>query len=170
MPVVAKIVYWKSIRDKKQSTFSVFYLCMSSLFQENLTLRMYYICICFFSVYKAAKLTGVPKQDSEIEQVEELLQQLIFLELFLYFPKKKSNLSHIMSLVFYLAMYHNGYGYTRFDLRCIATDMSVYLNKRKYDEKILGEHWLYGFLARNPTLKVTTPKARANNATKEKTT
>ena len=180
MPVVAKIVYWKLknplIRDQKRNTFSVFYLCMAPLFQDNQTLCtcIIFVFVAFqvnkmhrayskasmadayllweggMSVYKAAKLTGVPKQTLRDRTCGRIAVTTFTSGTLPLFSKEEeqSLTQHVISVAMY------GYGYTRFDLRCIATDMAVYLNKRKSDDKILGEHWLYGFLARNPTLKV----------------
>ena len=120
------------------------------------------------SVYKAAKLTGVPKQTLRDRTCGKIAPSISSSGPSAIFTKSEdeSLTKHIISVAM------SGYGYTRFDLRCIATDLAVYLNKRASSENVLSEHWLYGFLSRNPTLKVTQPKplamARANNATKEK--
>ena len=119
------------------------------------------------SVYKAAKLTGVPKQtlrDRTCGRVEATKHSsgpdpIFSLE------EEQDLTNHVISMAQF------GYGYTRFDLRNIATDLAIYLKKKCDDGKLLSEHWLYGYLSRNPTLKVSKPKSlsmvRARSATKE---
>ena len=42
-----------------------------------------------------------------------------------------------------------GYGYSRLDLRHVATDLAVYLNKRSSTE-LLSDHWVTNLLKRWP--------------------
>ena len=50
-----------------------------------------------------------------------------------------------------------GYGYSRLDLRHVATDLAVYLNKRSSTE-LLSDHWVTNFLKRWPSLKLCKPR------------
>ena len=62
-----------------------------------------------------------------------------------------------------------GYGYSRMDLRHIATDVAVYLGKMP-DTKLLSDNWVTSFLRRWPNLKLCKPRSlewiRARSANK----
>jgi len=65
-----------------------------------------------------------------------------------------------------------GYGYTRLNLRILATDTALYLKKKNVtSDKLLGDKWLTCFMKRNPSLKVKKPRAlnilRAKSVTRE---
>ena len=81
-------------------------------------------------------------------------------------PSEEADLAkHVCEMALY------GYGYTRFHLRELATDMCIYLKRKEDDGKLLSEHWLSGFMSRNPTLKLSTPRPlnilRAKHANQE---
>ena len=92
--------------------YNVFVLCIV-IYCNSVEINIHSFIHSGTSVYKAAKLTGVPKQILE-----------------------ESLTKHIIRVAMC------GYGYTRFDLHCFATYLVVYLNKRTSSENVLSEQML----------------------------
>ena len=59
------------------------------------------------------------------------------------------------------------YGYSRMDIRHIATDVAIYLGKKETND-LLSDNWVTNFFMRWPTLKLCKPRSlewiRARNA------
>ncbi|VDI00073.1 Hypothetical predicted protein [Mytilus galloprovincialis] len=64
-----------------------------------------------------------------------------------------------------------GYGYSRIDVIYLATDLAVFMGKRKPQEDILSNKWYYSFMKRWPNLTISKPQKlsmqRARCASKE---
>ncbi|CAC5359189.1 unnamed protein product [Mytilus coruscus] len=64
-----------------------------------------------------------------------------------------------------------GYGYSRIDVIYLATDLAMFMGKRKPQEDILSNKWYYSFMKRWPNLTISKPQKlsiqRARCASKE---
>jgi len=105
-----------------------------------------------YSIYKAAKLTGVPRttlNDRFTGRVQDPTKwggQPIFSR-----EMEEKLVKHVTTMARF------GYGYTRSQLIFLATDMSEFGKKRKCSKQ-LSRNWLDGFLGRWPELRVTKPR------------
>ena len=107
------------------------------------------------SVYRASRNYGVPESTLRdrtlgLVSVDGRCSNFLFDE-----PTEKKMVDHITHMA------SIGYGYSRMDVTYLATDLAVFLGKRKPEEDILTSKWYYSFLKRWPNLTVSKPQKLA---------
>ncbi|CAC5413884.1 unnamed protein product [Mytilus coruscus] len=116
------------------------------------------------SVYKAAKNYGIPESTLRdrtlgLVSVDGRCSNYLFDE---GTEKMVDHIAHMASI---------GYGYSRIDVIYLATDLAVFMGKRKPQEDLLSNKWYYSFMKRWPNLTISKPQKlsmqRARCASKE---
>lgn len=117
------------------------------------------------SVYKASRNYGIPESTLRdrtlgLVAVDGRCSNYLFDEA----TEKKmvDHIAHMASI---------GYGYSRIDVIYLATDLAVFMGKRKSEEDMLSNKWYYSFMKRWPNLTISKPQKlsmqRARCASKE---
>ena len=114
------------------------------------------------SIYKAAKMTGVPRQTLNDRFTGRVNDPVVFGgHTLLSEEEERKIVEHVSTMARF------GYGYSRSQLIYLATDMAAFTKKRDAS-KSLSEKWLFNFLHRWPQLRVT--KASSLSKTRATTT
>jgi len=106
------------------------------------------------SVYKAAKLYGVPEQTLR-DRARGLIKADVTKSgpaALLSEEEEQVLCDHITKMALF------GYGYSYFELRVLATDTAIFSGKLNKNAKLLSEMWLIRFLRRHPSLKGLKPR------------
>lgn len=107
------------------------------------------------SVYKAAKLYGVPEQtlrDRATGVIKPTVNRSGPASL-LSAEEEQDLCDHVKKMALF------GYGYSYMELRLLATDTAVFSGKLPNNSKLLSEMWLVRFLKRHPDLKGLKPRS-----------
>ena len=106
------------------------------------------------TIYKAAKLTGVPKntlRDRTAGLIDPKCHRSGFAPLFSV-EEESELVAHVKETS------HLGYGYTRKQFVNLISDTAVLLKKRSLEQKPVSQKWITKFLHRHPDLKCGKPQ------------